>query len=109
MKYLTLFRFSPSCQKLLKSDISRIREEWSKRTKSSTFFFFMAGVADLTDSFLHFFIAYAMMNHLGHSILALPEKASLVCAIVSTVCAVIGELVSLRIAKKGQAYSSSKS
>lgn len=70
----------------------------------------MAGVADLTDSLLHFFIAYAIMNHLGHAILVLPEQASLVCAIVSTACAVIGELLSLRIAKKGATpYSSNKS
>jgi fucose 4-O-acetylase-like acetyltransferase len=101
LTHLTLSLFSLHVYKLLKSDISRVREEWSKRIKSSTALFVIAGIADLTDSFLHFFIAYAILNHLGHAVLALPEKASLVCAIVSTVCAVFGELLSLRIAKKG--------
>ena len=67
--------------------------------KPSTTLFVLAAVADFLDSCLHFFIAFALLRHLGHDMLAIPEKTSLGCAIVSTASAIVGEVLSLRIAK----------
>lgn len=87
---------------LLKSDIMRVRDERSKRLRLSTACFVGAGLADMLDSVLHFFIAYALFAHLGHHALVLPEKLSMGCAVTSTLCALAGELISLHLQKRKQ-------
>jgi len=85
---------------LLKSDIARLKEEWALRAKTSSAFFLGAGLVDGLDSILHFFIAFALLKHLSHHRLAVAEELSFACAIISTVCAVVGEVISLRIQKQ---------
>jgi hypothetical protein len=87
---------------LLKSDIDRLKEDWALRIKTSSAFFLGAGFVDGLDSVLHFFIAFALLKHLSHHRLAVAEELSFACAIASTVCAVVGEIVSLRIQKRRQ-------
>ncbi|CAB9528858.1 expressed unknown protein [Seminavis robusta] len=85
---------------LLKSDIERLKEEWALRVKTSSALFLGAGIVDGLDSFLHFFIGYALWKHLSHKKLAVAEELSFGCAIVSTLCAVLGEVISLQIQKR---------
>lgn len=69
---------------LFRPDMVRVQEERRKKAKAPTFLFVAAGLADILDSCLHFFIAYALFSRLGHSHLEVPEKLSFVCAIMST-------------------------
>lgn len=88
---------------LLKSDVQRLKEEWKLNIRTSSACFFGSGLADCIDSFLHFFIAFALWNHLSHTKLAIAEELSFGCAIFSTVCAVLGEIISLRTQKRWRA------
>jgi hypothetical protein len=94
---------------LLKSDIQRMREEWTNKSKSSTLCFVGAGLADLFDSFLHFYIAYALFAHIGHQALVVPEQLSMGCAITSTICAVAGEVISLHLQRQKKKRALTKS
>jgi hypothetical protein len=85
---------------LLRTDLKRLREERLKRAKSSTFLFAGAAFADGLDAVVHFWIAYAYLTELGHHALMFPEKCSLACAIMSTIAAFAGEIVSLRKQKQ---------
>ena len=81
---------------MLKSDIERIREEWSDRAKLSLGSFALAGLADFVDSLVHFWMAYALFKQMVRSKLVAAEHVSMVCAVVSTSCAVLGEFLSFR-------------
>jgi hypothetical protein len=85
---------------LLKSDIQRLREERQQQIKASSALFLGAGVVDGLDSLLHFFIAYALLTHISHRVLVKAEEISFGCAIASTLCAVVGEIISLQIQKR---------
>ena len=87
---------------LLKSDMKRLKEEWDHKFKISSALFLGAGIVDGLDSALHFFIAYALWKHLSHGRLAVAEEWSLACAIISTVFAVAGEIISIKLAQKRQ-------
>jgi hypothetical protein len=78
---------------LLRADIQRWREE---RATPPAWMFVGAGWADGLDALLHFAVAYAIWSHAGHDLLLVLEHWSMQCAIVSTVCAVLGELWVLR-------------
>jgi hypothetical protein len=90
---------------LLKSDIERLREEWAHRIKTSSACFLGAGIVDGLDSILHFVIAYGLLTHLSHHYLKKAEAWSLRCAVISTVAAVIGEVLSLKILKQRESSS----
>jgi hypothetical protein len=87
---------------LLKSDIRRLEEEYENQSKPSALMFFGAGAADMLDAFLHFFIAYAVFSQMSHTALVLPEKMSMGCAIISTLLAVFGEVLSLHRIRKSE-------
>lgn len=87
---------------LLKSDVERLKEEWTHKLKTSSALFLGAGIVDCLDSALHFFIAYALVKHLSHRRLAVAEEWSFACAIISTIFAVLGEIASLKLAQKRQ-------
>jgi len=81
---------------LLRSDLRRAQEEWERGSQGTSSLFAGAGAADLTDAVLHFSIAYSLLAGLGHDVLANLEQVSIGCAIVSTVFAVVGEVLSSR-------------
>ena len=91
---------------LFRSDYKRWREEkkflatLNKSFHLPSMFFVGAGAADFFDAFLHFGIAYGLVTHLSHGQVAIFERLSILCAIVSTLFAVLGEIVSLRIRKR---------
>jgi hypothetical protein len=67
--------------------------------------FIIAALADGVDAVSHFVIVYALFTEtMGHHELALVESISLACAVISTLFAVGGELLSqlkiLRAAKR---------
>ncbi len=68
-----------------------------KEAESLSLLFITAGLEDLFDVFLHFGIAQALFRHLGHNEVVGAENLSMGCAIISTVCAVLGEVISHRI------------
>ena len=81
---------------MLKSDIERIQAEWSDRARLSLGAFALAGAADLVDAVLHFWMAYSLFVHMTRGQLVAAERVSMVCAVVSTSCAVLGEIISFR-------------
>ena len=91
---------------LFRSDYKRWREEkkflatLNKSFHLPSMFFVGAGAADFFDAFLHFGIAYGLVTHLSHGQVAIFERLSILCAIVSTLFAVLGEIVSLRIRRR---------
>jgi len=85
---------------LLKTDIERLKEEWQSRLKTSSALFLGAGIVDGLDSLLHFFIAFALFRHLDHRKMGVAEELSFACAIISTVCAIVGEIVSIKLQKR---------
>lgn len=56
-----------------------------------------AGAADFIDGLLHFGIAYGLIANLAHHSMVVLERFSVGCAVVSTVTAVLGEILSLRM------------
>lgn len=87
-----------------RADYSRSQEEWDRRrsstTRNTTFhaaflLFAFAALADYIDTLCHFIIAHTLFLH-GRAQLLAVESTSMACAIVSTVCAVAGELYSRR-------------
>ena len=87
---------------LLKADIERCKEEASKNIKSALAFFVGAGLADFIDTIVHFILVYGLSVHLSHHKLAIVEKVSMGCAVLSTVCAVVGEVISFKIRKRNE-------
>lgn len=88
---------------LFKSDYDRWKEEERFATDWRSFplaLFAGAGVADFIDGFLHVGIAYGLLAHFSHRRMALLEKLSVRCAVISTFSAVLGEIWSLRIRKR---------
>jgi hypothetical protein len=81
---------------LFQSDIHRVQEDLAERGKMSLASFVLATVADFVDSLLHFFMAYSLFRGASHHKLIVAEELSLTCAVVSTVCAVLGEIISHR-------------
>jgi hypothetical protein len=65
-------------------------------TTAACWFFAGAGIVDFVDSWIHFGIAYGYVKQLSHHTLSVLEKRSIRCAIVSTLFAVLGEIVSQR-------------
>lgn len=91
---------------LFTTDVERIKEEWPHRIKPSLVMFAGATVADLADMFLHFFLFAGLLAHWSHHKLVVVEKLSLTCAVISTVCAVVGEIVSFNVRKRRGVSSS---
>ena len=96
---------------LFKSDYERYIEEkkylptLSKPTRGSFLplaLFSAAGIADFTDAFLHFGIAYGLLLRFSHHRMVVMERMSVGCAIISTLFAVFGEILSLRIRRLEQ-------
>jgi hypothetical protein len=87
---------------LLQQDFRRLKDEQALHggTGSSVLFFAGATAADFLDVFLHFFLAYGLLSHVNHHLLAVAEEWSIGCAVVSTACAVFGEVSSFRIHDK---------
>ena len=95
---------------LLKTDLKRIREvreerdewEWrrygtvSRSPDLSSIFFGSAAAADLVDAVSHFTIAYLVLVELGHNHIPKFEEMTIVCAVISTICAVAGEIINYR-------------
>jgi hypothetical protein len=82
-------------------------KRWKEEKKMSRFsmplvLFYGAGAADLMDAVLHFYIAYALLANLGHDALLVPEHLSVGCAVLSTVFAVLGEILSHRRLQKSK-------
>jgi len=105
---------------LLKADLKRIGEvreersefEWrvsgtvpTKRPCLTSLMFGGAAIADLVDAIAHFVIAYAVLIELGHSKILKWEEISMICAVVSTVFAVLAEVVDYRQMRKVNAVS----
>jgi len=93
---------------LLKHDIERLKEEWQHKIKSSLLMFAGATAADFIDMCLHFFLFAGLLAHWSHHRLVVAEKFSLGCAIVSTLCAVFGEIVSLKVRKQNAKLEAAK-
>jgi len=86
---------------LFRSDYKRWRDEHDttlldrkKFLRVSLFLFCVAGVADLLDAFLHFWLAYGLLMKLRHHVMIFTEQLSMCCAVVSNVSAVLGEIAS---------------
>ena len=105
---------------LLKADLKRISEvreeraefEWrvsgtvpTKRPCLPSLMFGGAAIADLVDAIAHFVIAYAVLIELGHSKILKWEELSMICAVVSTVFAVVAEIADYRQMRKVNAVS----
>jgi hypothetical protein len=96
---------------LCRADIIRAREEWNRKRSDLVWTtFILAALADGTDAIIHFVIAYALLTEsMGHHQLMLVESISLACAIISTLFAVGGELLSqlkiIRAAKRREEES----
>jgi len=91
---------------LMKSDLERIHEEWNRRIAASSLLFVGAGLADLIDMLIHFFIVFGLLLHGDRHKLVVAEEISMLCAVVSTVCAVAGEVMSSRIRRRRSDLSS---
>jgi hypothetical protein len=91
---------------LCRADFMRAREEWNRQRSDLVWtMFIIAALADGVDAVSHFVIVYALFTEtMGHHELALVESISLACAVISTLFAVGGELLSqlkiLRAAKR---------
>lgn len=85
---------------LLKMDKTRAVEERKLGSRSTFMLFGGAAVTDAVDAVCHFAIAYGVFHEFGHHLLAQLEEVSLGCAFVSTLCAVMGEIVAYRKRKK---------
>jgi len=89
---------------LLQSDLQRLQEEKLKDRGGvtehrkiwclSTILFGGAAIADLIDAISHFVIAYAVFRGFGHHAVLHWEEISLACAVASTACAIVGEVLS---------------
>jgi len=85
---------------LFKTDVDRFNEERPHRVLPSLALFAGASIADLSDTILHFCIFAGLLMHWSHHRLEVIEKMSIGCAIVSTLCMVVGEIVSYGIRKR---------
>jgi hypothetical protein len=81
---------------LCRADMIRAGEEWNRKRSDLVWMTFIAAaLADGTDAITHFVMAYALLTEtMGHHELVLVESISLACAIISTLFAVGGELLS---------------
>jgi hypothetical protein len=84
----------------MKTDRKRAMLERRTGSRLSFMLFGGAAVTDAVDAVCHFVIAYGVLRELGHHFLAHVEEVSLACAFVSTLCAVLGEVVAYRRRKK---------
>mmetsp|Transcript_22294 Transcript_22294/g.35949 ORF Transcript_22294/g.35949 Transcript_22294/m.35949 type:complete len:96 (+) Transcript_22294:3-290(+) len=90
---------------LLRQDVQRFKEERSgvdRQARTPLVLFAGATIADCIDVLLHFFIAFGLVLHFHHHRLAVAEELSMGCAVVSTFCAVFGEILSFKIQRKKQ-------
>lgn len=95
---------------LFRSDYKRWKEEQKimgnrKLPSFPLVLFYGAGGADLLDAFLHFWIAYGVFAKIGHDMMLLTEHMSMGCAVTSTVCAILGEILSHRQLLKSKTCS----
>mmetsp|Transcript_19836 Transcript_19836/g.57541 ORF Transcript_19836/g.57541 Transcript_19836/m.57541 type:complete len:458 (+) Transcript_19836:51-1424(+) len=87
---------------LLKSDVLQIRQElleMDRVSRGSVLFaslFGVAAAADCLDAVCHLFIAHGMIKKRSHSVILRWEEISLACAVISTLFAVVGEVVGHR-------------
>jgi hypothetical protein len=80
----------------MKTDKKRAMLERKNGSRFAFLLFGGAAVTDAVDAVCHFTIAFALLMELGHHFLAQVEEVSLGCAFVSTLCAVLGEVVAYR-------------
>jgi hypothetical protein len=80
----------------MKTDKKRAMLERKTGSRLSFMLFGGAAVTDAVDAVCHFTITFALLMELGHHFLAQVEELSLGCAFVSTLCAVMGEVVAYR-------------
>lgn len=85
---------------LFKTDVDRFNEEMHHRVVPSLAMFAGASIADLFDTVLHFCIFAGFLRHWSHHRMEIFETLSLSCAIISTVCAVAGEIISFRTRRR---------
>jgi hypothetical protein len=89
---------------LCRQDIERFHEERcnTKTAGAPAVLFAGAIVADFIDVIIHFFITFGLLRHLKRHRLAVAEEISMGCAVVSTICAVVGEILSFHIRNKNK-------
>ena len=85
---------------LLKTDVDRLNEERPRGFKPSLAMFTGASIADFLDTILHFCIFVGLLSQWSHHRMEVLEKTSLACAVVSTLCAVAGEIISFRMSRR---------
>jgi hypothetical protein len=82
---------------LSRHDVQRMSEEWSLQSLQTSLLFAFAGLADMLDALIHFWMSFVFYSKISFGKMHMVEELSTVCMICSTLCVLFGEFLSYRI------------